>query len=196
MCKYIKTTVLTIVVIGVLVIPTRADIYRFIDSNGVLHFTNMSVSSGYELFIKEKPVVSRKFLATNKYDTYIHQASKKYGIAFNLLKALIKVESNFDPRAVSRKGAKGLMQIMPENFKRLKIKDPFNPWQNIMGGAKYLKTLLKRFDGKLPLALAAYNAGPGKVEKYRNIPPYLETEEYVNRVIKYYHILKKTRMQH
>ncbi len=191
MCKNFNVTLLTIVAVSVSATPSWADIYRYIDSKGVLHFTNMPVYSGYELFIKEKPVVSIKYLATNRYDTYIHQASKKYGIAFYLLKALIKAESNFDARAVSRKGAKGLMQIMPKNFSKLKIKDPFNPWQNIMGGAKYLKTLLKRFDGKLPLALAAYNAGPETVEKYRNIPPYPETEKYVNRVIKYYHILKK-----
>lgn len=85
----------------------------------------------------------------------------------------------------------GLMQIMPSNINLLNISDPFDPWENIMGGSKYLKRLLERFDGKVSLALAAYNAGPEKVEQYKSIPPYAETENYVESVLKYYGILKK-----
>ena len=105
--------------------------------------------------------------------------SQQYGVSFPLLKAIIKAESDFDPRAVSKKGAKGLMQIMPENFKLLGIKDPFDPSQNIHAGARYFKQMYDRFKGKLALSLAAYNAGPTAVERYNTVPPYEETEEYV-----------------
>ena len=86
----------------------------------------------------------------------------------------------------------GLMQIMPENLQLLKINDPFDPWQNIMGGAAYLKTMLERFSGQLPLALAAYNAGPTAVERYNDIPPYPETRNYVQKVMKFFRLYKKS----
>lgn len=168
----------------------QADIYKYIDSDGVLHFTNVPISSGYELFIKENPPETDSF--SDKYDFYIVQASRAHDIDFSLLKAIIKAESNFNPKAVSHKGAKGLMQIMPSNYEHLKIEDPFDPRQNIMGGAHYLKRLLQQFDGKLPLALAAYNAGPGAVDRYNNrIPPYPETENYIKRVMNFYHRLNR-----
>ncbi len=171
-------------------IPLFADIYKYIDSNGVLHFTNVPVSSDYRLFVTEKPQNAPIYYSSDKYDRLISKASKRHGIDFPLVKAMIKVESNFNPKAVSRKGAKGLMQIMPGNYKNLNIKDPFNPWENIMGGTRYFKQLLKRFEGKLPLALAAYNAGPKTVEQYKKIPPYPETEKYVEEVMKYYIVFK------
>ena len=104
---------------------------------------------------------------------------------------MIKAESDFNPWAVSRAGAKGLMQIMPDNIRALNIKDPFDPWENIKGGAQYLKQLLERFNGDLPLALAAYNAGPNTVDRYRGIPPIQETRDFVDRVLKYYSIYEK-----
>jgi len=103
---------------------------------------------------------------------------------------MIKVESNFNPRAVSRAGALGLMQIMPKNLKSLKIRDPFDPFQNIMGGTKYLKYLLNRFDDRLSLALAAYNAGPKRVEEHNRIPPFPETQNYVKKVTRYYRLIR------
>ncbi len=174
--------------------PAAADIYRYIDKNGVCHFTNVPVSSGYEIFIKEEPggEDDGEVYTSDKYDHFILQASRKHGLDFSLIKALIKVESNFNPKAVSRKGAKGLMQIMPENYSALNITDPFSPWENIMGGSCYLKEMLNRFDGNLSLALAAYNAGPGAVDQYnRMIPPYPETEDYVKKVLNYYHALNR-----
>jgi soluble lytic murein transglycosylase-like protein len=167
-----------------------ADIYKYIDSQGVMHFTNVPISSGYQLYIKEKPKKNLESYVSNEYDTHILQASKRHGISFPLLKAVIKAESNFNPRAISRKGAKGLMQIMPKNFKKLKIENPYNPGENIMGGASYLGKLIKRYEGKLPLALAAYNAGPSAVDRYKRIPPFTETENYVKKVMKYYNVLK------
>jgi soluble lytic murein transglycosylase len=104
-----------------------------------------------------------------------------------LVKAIIKAESDFNPKAVSKKGAMGLMQIMPQNFQDLQIENPFDPRENIMGGTRYFKYLYDRFDGKLALSLAAYNAGPTAVDHYnKSIPPYKETEQYVERVLRYY----------
>jgi len=171
--------------------PLYADIYVYVDSQGVLHFTNVPTSSNYKIFIREKPDGSLKSDITRKYDGLITEAAERHGVSFSLLKAMIKIESDFNPRAISRAGAMGLMQIMPENIKRLNITDPFDPRENIMGGTRYLKQMIDRFKGKLPLALAAYNAGPNIVERYQRIPPYTETEDYVEAVMKYYSIFKK-----
>lgn len=171
-----------------------ADIYVYTDSEGVLHFTNVPTSStsyNYKVYIKETPKKPLDSDTTDLYDHVISEASKKHGVSFSLLKALIKTESDFDPRAVSKAGAMGLMQIMPENIRRLEIKDPFDPKDNVMGGARYLKQLINRFNGKLHLALAAYNAGPGVVEKYQRIPPFQETENFVKQVMEYYSIFNK-----
>lgn len=170
-----------------------ADIYTYVDKNGVMHFTNVPTSKPADIrvYLKEFPNGDVKIYSTDKYDHVITQASNRYGVEFPLLKAIIKAESDFNHRAVSRKGAVGLMQIMPANFRELKIDDPFNPWENIMGGARYLKKLLTYYQGKLPLALAAYNAGPNAVDLYKNIPPYMETENYVEKVMKYYYAYKR-----
>jgi soluble lytic murein transglycosylase-like protein len=167
----------------------QADIYMFIDSQGVLHFTNAPTSSQYKLYIKERPKPAE---ATKKYDGIIQEASNTFGLSFSLLKAMIKVESDFDSRAISKKGALGLMQIMPQNLRAFNIQEPYDPKDNIMGGARYFKSLIERFEGKLPLALAAYNAGPTIVDKYRNIPPIKETEDYVKRVMKYFYLYKNS----
>jgi len=177
-------------VLFVAVIPLCADIYSYIDSQGVLHFSNVPTSAQYTVYIKERSARSLGY-TTNRYDHLITGASTRQGVSFSLLKALIKAESNFNPEAVSRAGAKGLMQIMPANIKDLKIKDPFDPRENIMGGARYLKKLIKRFNGELSLALAAYNAGPSVVERHQGIPPIKETEEFVEKVLKYYAIYRR-----
>ena len=115
-------------------------------------------------------------------DDIFEKAAKKYNLPLNLLKAIGKAESGFDPNAVSPSGAQGVMQLMPKTAEYLGVKDPFDPEQNIMGGAKYISEMLKKYDGDVNLALAAYNAGMGNVAKYGGIPPFKETQNYVVKV--------------
>ncbi len=169
--------------------PANADIYSYIDGAGVIHFTNVPTSStiDYQIYLKETPSKRSPDASNDRFDHLIRQASNTSGIPFYLLKAIIKAESDFNPKAVSRSGAMGLMQIMPENVDDLQIKDPFDPRENIMAGSIFFKTLYTRFNGQLPLALAAYNAGPGMVDRYQRIPPFRETEDYVQKVMAYYY---------
>jgi soluble lytic murein transglycosylase len=183
----------TIIFLAFAVSSANADIYMYIDREGVMHFTNAPTESDrdYKVYVRERSsnysVPTASFFSTDKYDDLISDASEQYGIDSQLVKAIIKAESDFNPRAVSKKGAMGLMQIMPQNFEDLHIRNPFDPRQNIMGGTRYFKYLYDRFDGKLALSLAAYNAGPTAVDQYnQSIPPYKETEQYVERVLRYY----------
>jgi soluble lytic murein transglycosylase len=169
-----------------------ADIYLYIDREGTLHFTNTPTSNQYKVYMRETFARPKKSYHATIYDDVIYEAAKRHGLSSSLIKALIHVESLFNPRAVSKKGAMGLMQIMPQNLQALNINDPFDPWQNIMGGTSYLKSMLERFGGELSLALAAYNAGPKAVERYQDIPPYPETEAYVQKVMRFFRHYKKT----
>jgi soluble lytic murein transglycosylase len=168
----------------------HADIYMYIDADGVMHFTNAPTESDrdYRVYIRERSSRSTSnAYHPDTYDELISVASQQYGVDSRLVKAIIKAESDFDPKAVSKKGAMGLMQIMPENFQHLEIENPFDPQENIMGGTRYFRYLYDRFDGQLALSLAAYNAGPTAVDHYnKSIPPYRETEQYVRRVLDYY----------
>jgi soluble lytic murein transglycosylase-like protein len=122
--------------------------------------------------------------ANNQYDTIIQNASAKYGVDASLIKAVIQQESGFNNSAKSAVGALGLMQLMPATAESLGVLDPFSPSQNIDGGTKYLKQLLDRYSGNVELALAAYNAGPGAVDKYGGVPPYAETKHYVQSILR------------
>lgn len=120
------------------------------------------------------------------YHQIITRKSDKYRIEPSLISAVIKVESNWDSQAISSKGAKGLMQLMPSTAKDMKVKNPFDPEENIEGGTRYLRYLLDKFNGDIILALAAYNAGPNRVEIFRDIPPIKETRQYVKKVLSLY----------
>jgi len=117
---------------------------------------------------------------------YIKEASEKFGVEEKLIKAVVRQESGFNPNAVSKAGAKGLMQLMPKTADALGVKDVFNPKENIEGGVKYLKQMLDKYNGNKILALAAYNAGPNAVDKYSGVPPYKETQNYVKSILAQY----------
>ena len=120
------------------------------------------------------------------YNTIINEAAKKYGIEAALIKAIIMAESGYNYKAISKSGAIGLMQLMPETADALGVEDIFDPAHNVQGGTKYIRLLLDRFDGNLELALAAYNAGSTKVRKYNGIPPFRATKIYIKKVFEYY----------
>jgi soluble lytic murein transglycosylase-like protein len=125
----------------------------------------------------------RRALFGTEFDAIIETAAKEYDIDASLVSALIRAESNYQPRAISRKGARGLMQLMPATAKRLAVKQPFDPSSNVRGGVKYLRELVDRFGNHPELVLAAYNAGEGAVETYGGVPPYRETMTYVDRIM-------------
>ena len=166
--------------------PARslADIYRYKDENGVWHFTNIKTDTRYSLFIKEAREHPDRFI--KKYGPIIDQASEKFNLKPSLIKAIIKAESGFDHKAVSSKGAQGLMQLMPDTASEMEVSDSFDPEENIFGGTKYFSKLMERFENDVKLALAAYNAGPDKVVEYEGIPPYKETKTFIQRVMKYF----------
>jgi soluble lytic murein transglycosylase-like protein len=166
-----------------------------VDENGVIHFTNCPRDPKFKLYIRESKEdvgndnhsSSFSYIKdSNQYDSLISELSKKYQVDFALIKAMIRAESGFNPFAVSRKGAKGLMQLMPETALRMNVSNSFNPRENIEGGVRYFKYLLSLFNDDLRLSLAAYNAGENVVGELRSIPPYRETVDYVKRVLSYY----------
>ena len=160
----------------------HGDIYRYVDDSGTKHFSNVPTSPRYELYMQEARR-GRTHDASSDYDPFIAEAASTYGVPFSLIKAVISVESDFEPYAISHAGARGLMQIMPETARHLGVTDVFDPRENIFGGARYLKELLTQFDGDLPLALAAYNAGPDRVDSLGKVPRIRETERFVRKVM-------------
>ena len=171
-----------------------AEIYRYVDSNGTVHLTDRPPHDGYELIQikRKKTLMSRinfrdKEANRKRFSVKIAEVADRYQVPEALLHAVITIESVYDPDAISRAGAVGLMQLMPATARRYGVYNRRNPTANLNGGTRYLKDLLIRFDNDIELALAGYNAGETAVEKYGNqIPPYDETQEYVRKVLKLY----------
>jgi hypothetical protein len=193
-------------------LPAWADLYGFVDEKGQIHFANEKIDERYALFVKGETVTEFKLSSelkhlpppdelrdhiiykrlqktpnVAKFDPLVHQEAKKQHLEPALVKAVIAVESAYDPGAVSPKGAVGLMQLIPGTAERYGVKKIAEPYDNINGGTRYLRDLIDMFNGNLPLALAGYNAGEGAVQKYKNaIPPFPETQAYVKLVMQFY----------
>lgn len=172
-------------------------IYVFKEKDGSVRFTTKAPSAGVkaEVFSARRGSFAyyrgggyRRFFSGGKlsrrYWDVIERASRLYSLERNLIQAVIHVESYFDPLAVSPKGARGLMQLMPDTARMLRVRNSFGVEENIMGGSRYLSFLLRKYQGNVKLALAAYNAGEASVEKFNGIPPYRETVDYVDRVLR------------
>jgi soluble lytic murein transglycosylase-like protein len=191
--------VIAAMALGVIARPAMADIFTFTDDNGVIHFTNIpSNDKRYRLLRKEgdNPAPSTMARASSwlpsetlirQYSPLIERVSLEYGVEKALVHAVISAESGYNPYAISRAGALGLMQLMPETAKRYGVKNSLDPEQNINGGVRYLKDLLMMFNGNIELAVAAYNAGENAVVRAGNrIPNYAETVQYVPKVLGFY----------
>jgi soluble lytic murein transglycosylase len=164
-----------------------ADVYVYKDKNGVLMFTNVPNHAGYRRVLRDsRGPAAVEPLVNASYDDLIQTASGRNNIDAALIRAVIKAESDFNARARSQKGAMGLMQLMPETARLHNIGDAYNPSENVEAGARHLRMLLDRYQGDLELSLAAYNAGSAAVERYRGVPPFSETREYVRRVLRFY----------
>lgn len=178
----------------------RADIYTYTDENGVIHFTNQPPRRrrGVRVAVRtQTPHADDPPRATmgprdaspdryQRYDAFIREAAALYRLPESFLRAVIRVESDYNPMVVSHAGAQGLMQLMPATAARMGVRDAFDPRQNILGGARYLRILANSFGGDLILTIAAYNAGEGAVLRHRGVPPYAETQRYVQRVLGWY----------
>jgi soluble lytic murein transglycosylase-like protein len=173
----------------------RADIYSFVDGAGVTHFTNVPVDARYRLLLatpaEERKARPENWLAkAGEFDHLIERAAHSHAVRPELVRAVIVVESAFNPHAVSSRGAVGLMQLLPTTARRYGVADAFDPEQNISAGVQYLRDLLTRYGNNLELTLAAYNAGEDAVDRYgHSIPPFAETRHYVPTVLRIYHSL-------
>ena len=178
-----------------------SDVYVYKDKEGVLSFTNVPAHSGYRRMIRESNGQiavgggSTSVSLPTSYDEVIRSASDRYNIDSELVRAVIKVESDFNSAARSNKGAMGLMQLMPDTARLHNVINALDPIDNIEGGVRHLKLLLNRYQGDVELSLAAYNAGIKAVEKYGGIPPYNETRDYVRRVLSFYQNYRDSAVQ-
>lgn len=172
---------------GLAVVPySQAEIYQYIDAKGTISLTNVPSDARYRR-IDVQPHRLHSMISERELEPVISRYSRQHQLHPALIRAVIKAESDFDPMAVSRAGAVGLMQLMPQTAARMDVRDSYDPEDNIGGGTRYLRHLLDRFSGNLPLALAAYNAGEHVVDRYRSLPPIDETRQYVRKVLRYYH---------
>jgi soluble lytic murein transglycosylase-like protein len=175
--------------------PGHADIFMRRGPDGTMHFSNCPMGTDWKLYAKEKarkysryasypqPQYAARKISRSQYDNLISLIARGQGVSPTLIKSVIEVESGYDANARSSKGAMGLMQLMPGTAQDLGVSDPWNPTENITAGTKYLSWLIKKYNGNLMKALAAYNAGPNAVDYYGGIPPYQETTDYVRSVL-------------
>ncbi|MGC9141931.1 MAG: lytic transglycosylase domain-containing protein [Caldimicrobium sp.] len=195
--------ILGLIIVGFILLSAKLSyankIYVYEDpETGEKYYSNIPLNEKFKVYMTlplRKTSFKRKedinysaFLAS--YEKVFEEVARKYDLDPVLLKAIAKVESNFNPRAVSPKGAMGIMQLIPSTARLVGVLDPFDPVENIHGGARYLKMLLQEF-GDLTLSLAAYNAGPEAVKQYKGIPPFPETINYVKNVLEYYRLFRK-----
>lgn len=180
--RYTLTTLFLFAFLLSSISTAMAEIYKYTDERGVIHFTDMPNNARY------RPVLpgGKSSRDECRYDQIIRMLCREHQMDFSLVKAVIKAESAFNPRAVSSKGAQGLMQLMPDTARQLSVDDPFDPYDNLQGGVRYLRQMLDIFNGNVTLAVAAYNAGPGAVQSSHTVPPYPETRMYVKRVLQYH----------
>ena len=187
----IPIALLAALVVTTTAVGAAAETYKLTAPDGTLHFTNAPTDPSYQRmgFTTGTAAGWLRLPAngqTGPYVQEIREAADRYGVPVKLVSAVIRAESGFNPRAVSRKGAQGLMQLMPSTASMLGVRNSFDPRQNIEGGVRHLRSLIDRFPDSLPLALAAYNAGEKAVVQYRGIPPFPETQDYVTKVLNFY----------
>lgn len=185
-----QIVLLTLLLVFSIAADSWADIYRYVDDNGVVCYTDAPLDKKAKRVVKtESPLIQGDAPGSSTSEdirSIVLDKASKYELDPSLVHAVIKTESNGNPRAVSRKGAMGLMQLMPTTASDLSVRNPFDPEENIDGGTKYLKYLIERFNGDLILALAAYNAGPKAVERTGSVPQITETKQYVKKVLSLY----------
>jgi soluble lytic murein transglycosylase-like protein len=195
------SVVLGLLGLAALATPARGDIYKFTDAEGVVHFaTSPGGDKRFHVYIHGNgperagaapgvvpvPPSDRDVARYTRYADWIHQAATLYQIPEQLVRAIIRCESDYDPRAVSVSGARGLMQLMPDTATLMQVRDIDDPRENIFGGVRLLRILANEFNGDLELTIAAYNAGDGAVIRFGGIPPFQQTRDYVVSVTKYY----------
>lgn len=215
-----RSTAALVALIGVLYpLTAAADFYQFTDTDGVVHITNIKPKRGgnrWRKVLREAPAGTKAAarrgacancdavpardpspLRLNRYDPFIYEASALYRIPVPLIRAVIKVESDYDPRVVSSMGARGLMQLMPAVVSDMGVNDVHDPRENILGGTRLLRVLANRYEGDLVKTIAAYHAGPGALAKYgESVPPYRNTRKYLQMVLeRYYHYRDQARRQ-
>ncbi len=204
----IATYIIAVVLISAMLPkPSLATIYTYIDEDGVVHFTNVPTDPQYQPVVRARRPRLSAYTNNSRvlipgtaadwdpdpdyYNDMIHEAANRYHVDPRLIKSVIRAESNFDYLAVSRKGALGLMQLMPGTADDMQVFDPFDPKENINGGTRYLRKMLGLFNGNIRLALAAYNAGPNKVIELGRVPQFKETVNYIRKVQYFYKEYKK-----
>jgi soluble lytic murein transglycosylase-like protein len=182
----------------------HAEIYEYVDGDGISHFTNLpGQAKGYRKVLfagrasrtikTPRSQRDRSPERYQRYDPYLLEAARLYQLPVAFLRAVMHVESDYDPNVISVDGAMGLMQLMPFTAHKMGVLDPFDPRQNILGGARFLRILANQWNGDLVRTVASYNAGSGAVERYNGVPPYGETRRYVNRVLTHYYAYRQGR---